>query len=425
MDSLSPNPSAANFALLLGLAFFFGLAFEELNAQGGPWRPGGIRTFPILALVGGLLYLLDPVRVVPFAAGLLVLGACLVVYYRHHLDDKDAEGRPNVTLAMPFCNLLAYVLGPIALSAPAWIPLGTTVTAVLLLTERTKLHRLARRIAVEEIITAGQFLILTGLILPLLPDEPVLPVTEITPRQVWLAVVAVSSLSYLSYLVQRYVVRTGGSLWIALLGGLYSSTAATVALARSAGAVPAAGRDVRTGIVLATAVMYLRLLIIIAVFNLGLATRLAQPLIALLALALAAAGILYKGGRAAHAGNGAPAPPRNPLELTAALVFALLYVAISMVSTFVRTRYGEAGVYSLAAIVGFTDIDPFVLSLAQGGTAQVPVATAAAAILIAASSNNLLKAGYATAFAGMRALGAGVALVLLAAVGVALAFALK
>jgi uncharacterized membrane protein (DUF4010 family) len=418
---VTPDPSVANFALLLGLAFFFGLAFEELNAQGGPAYPGGIRTFPLLALVGALLYVLDPARAVPFAAGLLVLGAALVIHYRHSMDGTDADGRPNVTLAPPFCNLLAYALGPACLILPAWIPVGATVAAVLLLTERKQLHRFASGIAVDEIVTAGKFLVLTGIILPLLPNRPVLPITDITPRQVWLAVLAVCSMSYLAYILQRYVVRRGGGLWIALLGGLYSSTAATVTLARAAGRDPAAGRDVRTGIVLATSVMYLRLLAVIAIFNLALAERLMPALLGLCALSLVSAGIVYASGRPAQiAASGNPAP-RNPLELTAAVIFAALYVAISIASSAVRSRFGEAGMVSLAAIVGLTDIDPFVLSLAQGGT-PMPTGTAAAAILVAAASNNLLKGCYAAAFAGWRtALAASAALGILAIAGAALA----
>lgn len=422
MDAMTAVPSIARFGLLLGLTFFFGLAFEELNARGGPWRPGGIRTFPLLALIGGLLYLLDPAHGLCFAAGILVLGACLVVYYRHHIDEKDAEGRPNVTLALPFCNLLAYVLGPVSLIAPPWVAVGTTVTAVLLLTERQQLHHFAWGIAVEEIVTAGKFLILTGLILPLLPDQPFLPFSIVTPRQVWLAVLAVCSLSYLSYLLQRYIVPHASLLWTAMLGGMYSSTAATVALARSAGRDPSAARDVEAGIVLATALMYLRLVVIVAVFNLVLAARIALPLIALFVLATICAGIIYTWGRSARKADTREVKPRNPLELMAAAIFAALYVLVSVAGSWIRSRYGTAGVFSLATVVGLTDIDPFVLSLAQGGTADLSGTTAATAILIAASSNNLLKLCYAAAFAGWRTtLFAGVTLAGLAAAGILLA----
>lgn len=418
---MAPNPSLPHFVLLVGLTFFFGLSFEELYARNGAPRPGGVRTFPLLGLIGALLYLLDPTHAVPFSVGIFLLGTFLLIHYRQHITDKDSEGRPNVTLAPPLCNLLAYILGPLSLTAPAWIPVGATVTAVLLVAERERLHRFARSIPLREIVTAGQFLILTGLILPLLPRHPVTSLTTITPQQVWLAVVAVSSISYVSYLLQRYVVKKGGGVWVGLLGGLYSSTAATVALARDIKADPVATHDARIGIVLATGVMYLRLLLVTAVFNWKLAVRLAPFLVGLFALAIVCAWALRTGKRSSRVEERIRPPPRNPLDLVAAFVFAALFVAISIASTWVRGAFGTAGIFSLAAIVGFSDIDPFVLSLAQGAAVPLSLGTAAAAILIAASSNNLLKAGYAVAFAGLRkSAGAVIALALLSAAGVAL-----
>ena len=153
-----------SFLLLLGLGFFFGLAFEEFHAQGSQVRPGGVRSFPLLALSGALLYQLDAARLLPLTAGLLVLGAWLTCYYWRHVAETDAEGRPNVGLMVPICNVLAYLLGPIALTEPPWTAIGVTVVAVLLLTAREKLHGLARRLEIGEIVTAGKFLILTGLV---------------------------------------------------------------------------------------------------------------------------------------------------------------------------------------------------------------------------------------------------------------------
>jgi uncharacterized membrane protein (DUF4010 family) len=114
----------------------------------------------------------------------------------------------------------------------------------------------------------------------------------------------------------------------------------------------------------------------------------------------------------------------NPLELGAAAIFAALFVLTSLLSTWVKTEFGLAGIYSLAAIVGVTDIDPFVLNLAQGGTSGIPSGAIAAAILIAASSNNLLKAGYAASFAGGRATkDSAAALIILGVAGFAAAIA--
>jgi uncharacterized membrane protein (DUF4010 family) len=268
----------AGFLLLLGLGFFFGLAFEEFHAQGGQARPGGVRSFPLLALSGALLYQLDTAHVLPLTAGLIVLGGWLTCYYWRHVEETDPEGRPNVGLMVPICNVLAYLLGPIAL-VEHWVAIGVTVVAVLLLTARERLHGFARRLETQEIVTAGKFLILTGLVLPFLPDKPIAGFSEVTPHQVWLAVIAVSAISYASYLLRRYVAPTGTGLWIAVLGGLYSSTVTTVVLARRARSEPGLRRQAQIGIILATSVMYVRLLIIVAIFDRRLEVGLAPTLL--------------------------------------------------------------------------------------------------------------------------------------------------
>jgi uncharacterized membrane protein (DUF4010 family) len=324
-------PSPASVALLLGLSFFLGLAFEDFFAQSSRRRPGGIRTFPMLALAGGVLYLLDPSRFLPFTAGLLVLGAWLIIYYRAYVGVADEAGEPNVGIVVPILNIQAYVLGAVALALPPWIAVTMTVVAVLLLTGREQLHGLARRIELKEIITVGQFLVLTGIVLPLLPNQPVTTLTPITPRQVWLALVVVCTFSYVSYLAQRYWATASGGFWMAALGGLYSSTAATVVLARQAKAEPALRPQAEAGITLATAIMYLRILAIVAIFNLGLARTLVLPLCALSLAGFIFCAVQYRwragvdkqSAQAMHLAASA-----NPLELGAAAIFALLFVAV-------------------------------------------------------------------------------------------------
>jgi len=421
-------PSPTSVALLLGLSFFLGLAFEDFFAHSEQRRPGGIRTFPMLALAGGMLYLFDPTHFIPFTGGLLVLGAWLVVFYREHVAEHDEKGEPNVGLVVPLLNVHAYLLGAVALALPPWIAVAMTVTSVLLLTGREQLHALAQRVEMKEIITAGEFLILTGIVLPLLPNHPVTELTAITPRQVWLALVVVCTFSYVSYLAQRYWAAAAEGLWMAALGGLYSSTATTVVLARQAKADPALRRRAQAGITLATAIMYLRILAIIAIFNMALARQLALPLGGLALAGFLICAVQYRyatPGPEQPQAKAMPAPVnRNPLEFGPAVVFAVLFIVTSLVASRATTDFGAAGIYSLAAVVGISDIDPFVLNLAQGGAASIPTAALAAAILIAASSNNILKAFYAASFAGGRATAASAAaLVLLAAAGVAIALA--
>ncbi len=421
-------PSPASVALLLGLSFFLGLAFEDFFAQSPRRRPGGIRTFPMLALAGGVLYLLDSSQFIPFTGGLLVLGAWLIVYYRAYVGAIDEQGEPNVGIVVPILNIHAYLLGAVALALPPWVAVTMTVVAVLLLTGREQLHALARRVEIKEIVTAGQFLVLTGIVLPLLPNQPITTLTPITPRQVWLALVVVCTFSYVSYLAHRYWVAAAGGLWMAALGGLYSSTATTVVLARQAKAQPTLRRQAQAGITLATAIMYLRILAIVAIFNLSLARALVLPI-----CALSVAGFIFcvvqywwragpekQSAQAIHLAAGS-----NPLELGTAATFALLFVAVSLATVLVKSQLGISGIYALATVVGISDIDPFVLNLAQGGVAGMENAALAAAILIAASSNNILKAAYAAGFAGGKATAASAAvLVALALAGFAAAYGL-
>jgi uncharacterized membrane protein (DUF4010 family) len=317
-------------------------------------------------------------------------------------------------------NIHAYLLGAIALALPDWVAVGTTVASVLLLTGRERLHKLARRVELKEIVTAGQFLILTGIVLPLLPAEPVTDLTSITPRQAWLALVVVCTISYASYLAQRYWVSAAAGLWTAALGGLYSSTATTVVLARQAKAGGSMPAQAQAGITLATAIMYVRVLAIVAVFNVELAHRLAISLLGLSLAAFVICGFQYWLHRPVPKSERIPLG-QNPLGLGAASIFATLFVLTSFLSTWVTARFGVTGIYSLAAVIGFTDIDPFVLNLAQGATSAVPPNAIAVAILIAASSNNVLKAGYAALFGGWATAPSVAALLALAVAGILIA----
>ena len=416
---MPPIQLAERLALLLALAFFLGLAFEEVYKRDEPAVPGGVRTFPLVALGGALLYLVEPHHALAYCVGLLALAAWISIFLR---VDRSQPGTSR-TLVIPATNLLVYALGPVALTEPVWVAIGATVAAVLLVGRREEMHGFARLVPPDEILTAGKFLILAGIILPLIPDIRLIPAAPLTPYRVWLAVVAISGLSYLTYLVQRYLPVKGGALFPALLGGAYSSTAATVVLAKRQREAAAPRAELSAGIVAATTVMYLRLTIVVALFSRPLAASLAPAL----ALLFAAAGLLaWWEWRRAERGNPADLaiPAANPLQLTTALVFAALFVAISLATVWVEKLFGRTGIFTLAAVVGASDIDPFVLNLAQGGAPGMSGSAVSAAILIAASANNLAKSGYAIGFGGLaRTLRPALMLSVLAVLGFAAAAA--
>lgn len=417
LDGHTPFQVTGRLGLALGMAVFMGLAFEGIYKQEPRASPGGIRTFPMLTILGALLYLLEPHSLVPYLVG---LGAVAVWLYAH-LRAAGQAGVQQPTLMVPTANVLAYVFGPVALTQPPWLVVLAAVAAVLLLESREALHRVAQQVARQEIYTLGKFLILVGIVLPLVPDQPIVSWTPITPFEVWLALVAVSSLSYLSYLLQRYLPHRG-ALVPSILGGAYSSTATTVALAREQRASGTARPEATVGIVVATAVMYLRVDLVIALFNRPLAWLLLPRVAALSALAGAIAGWQWLRRDKVSSVSAGKLPVMNPLQLAAAVTFAALFVVVALASSWVRSRFGSPGVYALGGIAGVSDINPFVLSLAQGSVAGMPVAGIGAAILIAAASNNVMNAVYALTFGGLRACRKpALALLVTAAAGLGLA----
>jgi uncharacterized membrane protein (DUF4010 family) len=415
LAGMEPIELAGRLGLALAMAIFIGVAFEEIYKRNAPSNPGGIRTFPMLALLGSMLFLLEPKSMLAFIVGMPGVAAWLYARIRA----APADQIDSSSLVIPTANLLAYSLGPIAITQPPWVIVAASVTAVLLLESREALHALVRTVPREEVFTLGKFLILVGLILPLLPNHPVVSWTPITPLQAWLALVAISTLSYISYLLQRYVPRTG-SLLPAVLGGIYSSTATTVALARQQKQSGVPDSRLSAGIITATSIMYLRIGIVVAIFDAQLALLLLPALMGLfLAGAVLAA---FEWNRRSTSAPSAALPATNPLQLPTAVTFAVMFVVITLASAWVRARYGQTGVLGLAAIAGATDVDPFVLSLAQGSVTGMTPHALAAAILIAAASNNALKALYAVLFGSLKACGRPAVLLLaLAVLGIVVA----
>jgi len=379
------------------------LAYEDLYGRGQLHHPGGVRTFPLLSMSGVCLFLLEPKYGLVFGAGLIILGLWLLAYYQYDLNHSARHEESAGGLVALTSNLLAYLLGPITILESSWFAIGLTVSTVLFLGARDRLHDIARRVPTDEIMATGKFLILTGIILPLLPDTPPIDFTHLTPYQVWLAVVVVSGISYASYLIQRYKSVQGGIWLTSILGGIYSSTITTVVLARHVKKNLINSEMFHFSVILSTSMVYVRLLIIILVFNQSLAKQMAIPLMGLFTLSLFMSLFLYKKVYfKKNTYEKVVVTQKNPLELLSALIFAVLFVVVSLASAWAKETYGNVGLYALAMIVGVSDISPFVVSLAQDSVYGLSPKVISVSILIAASSNNLLKAVYMAMFAGVR-----------------------
>ena len=400
----------------MALTFVIGLEREERVARDRT-LVGGVRTIPIIGLLGHAMALLGRASVLPVAAGFLGLVVLLAVEYHHRLMQQPHGATSEVAV------LAAYLVGALVGAGQLVTATAITVGTVLLLTAKDPLEQLALRIPPHEITTFVSFLLIVGVILPVLPARGYTPF-DLNPRRTWLVVVAVSGLSYASYVAQK-LVRPGESVLVtALLGGAYSSTATTLVLARRSRQQPNVSMYAGAT-VLASAMMYVRLAVLVLLFAPPLGVALLPRLLGLAAGAGAAGGLaLYLGSRACNEGSPAEGEALgHPLEIGSALLFAVLFLVLSILTRWVATHLGAAGVRVLAAVVGAADIDPFVLSLASGASGAISSDVPVSAILIAAASNDVAKAGYALMF-GDRRVGrvACLALVVLAGVTAALAF---
>jgi uncharacterized membrane protein (DUF4010 family) len=184
----------------------------------------------------------------------------------------------------------------------------------------------------------------------------------------------------------------------AFLGGAYSSTVATVVMARRA-AQEEHPHLFAGGILIASGMMYLRLIALLAIFNRHLLSLLALPFVALAGLAIAVGWLWSRRPDVDTSEVTRKYEPNNPLELLAAVSFALLFLAMVVATKLAVTYLGRAGVNTLAAVMGVTDVDPFILGMTQAAGSLTPLQLAAEAVLIAASSNNLVKGIYAYSLA--------------------------
>lgn len=388
-------PDAARILFVLFLAFLIGLEREERKIGDEQYAFGGVRTFPLIGLIGYCIAVLSHGQLLPQAMGFAVVAAFLLMAYWHRLAAAGYVG-----VAGEMSGLATYLVGALIYQEMYWLATALTVSSVILLELKAQLENLAKRIETTDILTFAKFLLLSAVILPLLPNRP-LTEFQINPFNAWLVVVAVSAVSYGSYVLQRLTRKQGSVLFSALVGGAYSSTVTTVVLARRSR--EAGQAHLYSGsILVASGVMYLRLAALLALFNRALMVRLSLPFVVLGCLAVLAGWLWSRRGAAEEPESMAPLKPKNPLELSAALLFAALFVGMLVATQLAIRHLGLAGVYSLATLMGVTDVDPFIMGMTQSADSLTPLSVATAAIVIAAAANNLAKGCYAFALAERR-----------------------
>jgi len=383
-------------AVAIGLLIGLERGWQQREAKEGE-RVAGLRTFTLVALLGALTDILDADGVWLLASMALVLGALACAGYY-----AAARGQADRSITGAVALLVTFALGALASRGRLELSVALAVTVALLLGFKPELHGIVRAIDRRELLGTLRLLVISVVVLPVLPDRGYGPWQALNPYKIWWMVVLVASVSYAGYFAKRLCGSERGILLTGVLGGMVSSTAVTLALSRRAAAEAGRHDTFSAGIVVASSMMFLRVLVIIA----PLAPRLVVPLAAPLGVAavvgfVGAVILAWRMRRSGGESRKQGLELQNPLELSTALQFGALLGGVLVLSRALSDWYGDRGVYLLAASAGLADVDAIALSVAtMSQQGAVTAATAVGGVVTAVAVNTLVKCGICFTLAG-------------------------
>jgi len=384
------------------------------HADGPNARFAGIRTFTLLGAIGGLSGWLWTAGVTSLAAVLLA-GAVLIVAFAYAAGSRREIG--GTTEVAAIVVLGAGVLAGLGSHKAAS---GIVALTTLLLVEKSRLHALVGDIGDVGLQSGARFAVMALVVLPLLPAGPFGPFGGVRPRELWILVLFFSGLSFAGYVARSLVGPGRGYLLTGLFGGIISSTNVTFTFAQESRTDPSAERALAFGAVAASAMMYPRVLIAVAILN----PEVIAPLVPLvIAPMLLATGIAAIGMRHPSVERDTEMSMRNPLELGRALQMAVVFQIVLMVVHVARDSWGASGALTSAAVLGLTDVDALTISMAREVAYTISPAVAAAAIAVGIMTNTVTKLGLALTLGSprYRLITGGTLAAIIAALGVAVA----
>jgi uncharacterized membrane protein (DUF4010 family) len=371
----------------------------KLKDQKPGSRVAGVRTFSMLGLGSGIAGYLGT-RGHPLVAAAIILGAVAVMVIAYSRQLQDHHDSTSAVAAM-----VTIAIGFLAGNGEPGMAIAAAAVAVAFLALRTELHGFVDKLDADDVKALARYAVIACAVLPFLPNGHYGPLGAWNPQRLWLVVVLVTGFSFLGYVANRIFGERHGTVATALIGGAYSSTAVTQALAQRLGSEQEAGAE-PAGIALATGVMYLRIPILIAI----LATRVLPPIILILlpavVVAWAAGFWLYRKAPKADA----PTPPGNPIALLPALGF-LAFVAIATVAAkWAQGSFGQSGIAVLLLITGSMDVDVAIVTLGALPPEAISPLLAAIAICGTVIVNMGVKIGITLVYARRKGISAAVAM---------------
>jgi uncharacterized membrane protein (DUF4010 family) len=300
--------------------------------------------------------------------------------------------------------LAAPLLGML-LTRDALLAVAVAVIVTLLLLSKPWIRAWIPRLHREDLTAAMQLLIVFAILLPLLPSRTMDPWAVLSPKKVGWMVALIAAVDFLGYALNRVLGSQRGAVATGLVGGLVSSTVVTVSMSRQAKEDPSLREPGQVAVMLACAVMGIRVAILAGVVGgPGLFRALLFPMAAMVVTLLGAAWWTYRSGER-QSPTPEDMPLRNPFHLKRALGWGLALATVLLASAAARAWFGDRGLLVTAGLSGVADVDPITLAVSsQLNSTGLPMGTAVLAIVLAISANTLAKAAFAW-ISGGRAFG--------------------
>ena len=359
-------------------------------------RVAGIRTFGLVAGLGGLIALIAQSLDLIFAA-ILLAAVVIMLSISHARTIHEPDGRSITNFVV---SVLALCLGLLAGSGyPALAMAGAAIVAGLQ-AMRSELHGVLRKLGSTDINAMIRFALIALAVLPFLPAQAFGPYDAFNLQQLWFVVILVTGLSFAGYVANRIFGESHGTVVTAVIGGAYSSTAVTASLAQRLRGADSSQRTLSAGIALASAVMYIRVLLLTFII----ADFAFLPLAMILTpAALVAGGIgLLLLRRSGAARSDESVDTRNPIHLLPAFFFAATVAVMSLAARWAEAKFGSSGIAYLVLIMGSFDVDAAIITLGTLPTDTIAANLAGFVLAMTVLANMIFKAVVAGFAAGWK-----------------------
>ncbi len=403
----------------MAIGFMIGLQREYAFRTSDRELIAGERTFALMGLAGFLAAMGADIlnSALAFLGTLLLVGIFTAIAY--YMDAR----RGHVGLTTEIAILIAVMTGALCYWDQMTLAVAIGIATTVLLSLKFETDRLVLALTREDIFAALQLAVISAIILPILPNESLLPppFDVLNPFRIWLMVVFISGINFVGYIAVKIAGPERGTGITGLLGGLVSSTAVTLGFTERSNREPMLAKPFALAIMISWTVMFVRVLVEVGVLNFALLQYVWLPITAAGIVALLFCVFLHLTQQSVEKRG---LEFSNPFDLVSAIKFGLLYAAVLLVARTAQLYFGDPGIYISSLISGLVDVDAITLSLAQlSRSGEVGMMVAANAIVLATIANTFLK-GVMVLIGGAvmlrKVILPGYILVLLTAIGIAL-----